>query len=112
MDCRNREAGKRNRGKGDYITVSLKLRPDVLQALENAVSETIDKNMSRYIEETVSKKIRRRPVKLKDVLRQKYKTYPIKKTFTFSPAFVIELKNQNASMSFFVGEVLSRSFGL
>ena len=94
---------KQYRASGDnkYLTVSLKIDKDIIKKLEKAVSKEPDNNLSRYIEETVKGS----PVKEMPV-RRLYKTFPIKKTFTFTEDFVKEIK-PSGNMSLHIESILS-----
>lgn len=109
MDQRGRESEKRYRASSDklvYKTISLTLDEDLVKMLKAKVDETDDKNTSRFIEETVmGAKVSKMPV------RRKFKSFPIKKTFTFTEKFVNEIK-RSGNMSLFVEEVLTEKFNL
>lgn len=110
MDQRGREAEKRYRSSVsdiNYKTISLTLDKTLIKRIEKEVGKTEDKNMSKFIEELVfnSKTIKDVPA------RRKSKTFPIKKTFTFTEEFVKTIK-ESGNMSLFVEKVLKRKFDL
>lgn len=109
MDQRGRDAEKRYRASANdiiYKTISLTLNEKLVKKLEQEVEITDDKNMSRFIEESVSgSKVVEMPV------RRESKSFPIKKTFTFSDTFVKEIK-KSGNMSLFIENVLTKKFNL
>lgn len=106
MDRRGREAKKRYRSNEDerYKTTSLTLEKKVIDFIEKKVNKTEDKNMSRFIEENVSgHKIIEMPK------RRKFKSFPIKKTFTFTEKFVEKIK-KSGNISLFIEKILKKKF--
>lgn len=103
MDTRQRESEKRYRTRdGEYKTISLTMDKDIVKKLEEAVSETDDKNMSQYIEENVINE----PV-FPMPKRREFSNRIQKKTFTFTEEFVSLIK-ASGNMSLFVESVLSK----
>lgn len=109
MDQRGRDAEKRYRSSFNdiiYKTISLTLNEKLVEKIKKEVEKTEDKNMSRFIEETVhGSKIIEMPV------RRESKSFPVKKTFTFSDTFVKEIK-KSGNMSLFIENVLTKKFNL
>lgn len=107
MDQRGRKAEKRYRTSvldKKYKTISLTLDKKLVKKIEVEVNKTEDKNMSKFIEESLSvSKIKKMP------LRRKTNSFPVKKTFTFSEEFVKKIK-KSGNMSLFVEEVLQKTF--
>ena len=87
----------------NYKTVSLKFNKDTYQRLEKAVSHSSLKNMSHYIEETLSSE---KPEDLTSE-RRKYGTIPVKKTFTFTEDFFNKIK-QSGNMSLYVENAIQK----
>ena len=112
MDKRNRPAFKRHRNNTgeEFQTISLKLDEKVLENLTAKVAETEDKNMSRFIEETMLSAME--AFKIDIPKRREYGSYPVKKTFTFSKNFITEVKKRNTNVSFFVDSMLAKAFNL
>jgi len=113
MDSRGREAIKRYRNSTDkdgYDTVSLTLSYYLISFLEEKIKEESDRNMSRFVEEHVSKFM----PKFKEPIpkRRPYGTKPDKKTFTFTKAFVSSVKKRGGGMSFFIETILAKEFSL
>lgn len=108
MDKRGREAEKRHRSNGNskYDTVSLTLDPKIINFLEKEVEKTEDRNMSKLIEDIVSPlSIRKMPK------RRKFKSFPVKKTFTFTEKFKKKIK-KSGNMSLFVEDMIMKNFNL
>ena len=114
MDTRNRNANRRNRNQSDstkikYETISLTLNTQLIDFLNEKIKNE-DNNMSRFIEIHVSKTLDKLKNKI-TIERRKYKTFPKKKTFTFSTGFVKQIK-ESGNMSVFVDTILTKEFKL
>jgi len=112
MDKRNRPALKRYRNgnnKTKFIPVSLKLSRTLIKEIEKRVKKEPDKNMSKFIEDTILSFTGN--IEIKNGGRCKYRTYPIIKTFSFSEQFLKELKQQQ-NMSFYVEAALQKAFSV
>jgi hypothetical protein len=106
MDKRGRKAEKRYRSRteSDYVTISLTIEKNLLDIIDEKVNSTDEKNMSKYIEETVSGcPIEKMPK------RRSFKTFPIKKTFTFTKDFVKKIK-KSGNMSLYIESILLNKF--
>ena len=86
-----------------HETISLTLAGSVISALEKIVEKEPDRNMSRYIEEIVSRNL---PYNEKIPSRHKYGEYPQKKTLTFSVDFVSSIRRYG-NLSMFIETVLT-----
>ncbi len=116
MDTRGRDANKRYRNQSfnskiKYATISLTLDARLINFINEKIKEE-DNNMSKFIEDHVSKTMD----KIKDkkdfsINRRKYKTFPQKKTFTFTIGFAKKIK-ESGNMSVFVETILSKEFKL
>lgn len=96
MDKRNRPAKKRYRAaeKKNRITISLTLDKTVLEYITWNAGQTHENNLSAFIEDYCQKF----DVSLMPK-RREFKTFPIKKTFTFSKEFVKKIKkSKNMSL--------------
>lgn len=107
MDKRGRDADKRYRSnKNSYKTITLTLGKEIINFLSDEVEKTSDKNMSRFIEDNLdSCSLEKMPK------RRKFKTFPFKKTFTFTEKFVKIIK-ESGNMSLFVEKKLTEKFNL
>jgi hypothetical protein len=108
VDKRKREATKRHRSdrSSKYVTVSLTLNPKILKTLEKKVNRTEDKNASKFIEEIVS------PFRVyKMPKRRKFKSFPTKRTYTFTENFKAKIM-KSGNMSLFVEDILMKHFNL
>ena len=111
MDKRQRPATMRKR-KSDsgMVTVSLKIGKKTLDELISITKDSRNHNMSQVIEETVTKIIsKKRKI---EYARKPHQSYPVKKTFTFTPEFVKLLKTNSNNMSAFADAVLIKAFQL
>ncbi len=116
MDTRGRDANKRYRNQSSdskikYTTVSLTLDARLIKFIDEQIQKE-DNNMSKFIEDHVTRSMD----KFKDkkdfiITRRKYKTFPQKKTFTFTVIFSKKIK-EYGNMSVFVETVLSKEFKL
>lgn len=114
MDQRGREAEKRYRSSVNdvnYKTISLTLDKNLVKRIEKEVGKTEDKNMSKFIEEIVFVTCYNSETTITVPIRRKSKTFPIKKTFTFTENFVKTIK-ESGNMSLFIEKVLKRKFDL
>lgn len=85
-----------------YQTISLTMTEKTFHLLEKKVNKTKDKNMSKFIEETVFM------AEIIDVPKRRKKIiYPLKKTFTFSEEFVKKIKKSN-NMSLYIEKILNK----
>ena len=71
------------------ITTSFTFDKRLVESLEKIIAEEHDRNWSRYIEDTVSALL---PFKGKVPDNRPYKSYPRKKTLTFTEDFVSKIK--------------------
>lgn len=114
MDQRNREANKRYRTSGGVPCVfeskTIKLDKEVFQETKNRVEQEEDKNMSRFIEDTVDDVLRNEKLDVPN--RRPYRNYPIKKTFTFSHGFVDKVIKVNPNFSSVIETALAKHFDL
>lgn len=111
MDKRNRESKMRKRRSEDgMVTISIKMSAETLQHLEKITSESVNKNMSEIIETILSKAISKK-TKFNDE-RKAHRTFPVKKTFTFTKNFSELLHARTTNMSSYVDSVLKKSFSL
>lgn len=111
MDKRNRPAFKRYRNNYNtkFSSISLKLSKTLISEIEKRVQKEPDKNISKFVEETILSFPENIKTNSKD--RCKYKTYPVVKTFSFSEKFLKKLKKQQ-NMSFFVEAILKKAFNI
>ena len=112
MDNKGRTALKRYREnpcRKTYVTTSLTLDRNIVIFLEEKIKHEDDKNMSRFIEEHVTKNMNLFSETIP--LRRPYRSKPQKKTFTFTEEFVKAVKKRGRR-SFFIESVLKREFGL
>ena len=90
----------RERSGEKYETISLTIEQETMDGIEKMAMQTEDKNISSYIEKNViNSPIEEMPK------RRKFKTYPVKKTFTFTKGFVDHIR-KSGNMSMFVEHVL------
>ena len=113
MDKRNRPAQSRKRHgiKGGVVTISLMLTEKTIDELAHKAANSDNKNMSEIIESTVRNYISKNK-NIEIPARKPYFSFPVKKTFTFSPDFVKIIKNSKSNMSTYVDTVLQKAFSL
>jgi len=103
---------KPERHRRNYIrdtkTISFTFDKRLVESLEKIIAEEHDKNMSRYIEDTVSSLL---PFKGEVPDNRPYKSYPRKKTFTFTEDFVSRIKTYG-NMSLVVETILVKKLRL
>jgi metal-responsive CopG/Arc/MetJ family transcriptional regulator len=93
-----------------YSTQTITMSKIVFSAVNEIVEKESDKNMSRFIEETVRKHL---PYKNKKEIpkRRAYREYPVKKTFTFTHDFVSKIK-EYGNTSIFIETVLKKALNI
>jgi len=91
-----------------YRTISLTLDLRLISELALRIQKESDQNMSRFIENKVTRLLKS---SIKIQKRRSYKSYPIKKTFTFTDEFVKKIK-ASGNMSMCVESILVKEFSL
>jgi len=90
-----------------FVTVSLTIDEELIDAVEKIVDADTEgtNNVSHYIEENVSAQL---PFRESLPMRRGYKSSPLaRKTFTFSPEFVLKL-NKYGNRSLLIELLMSR----
>jgi len=97
----------RSSGKGIiYKTISLTLNENVMRFIIKETQKTEHKNMSRFIEEIIFGSVIEGMPK-----RRAFKSFPVKKTFTFTEEFVTIIR-RSGNMSLFIESVLNKKFNI
>lgn len=90
----------------NYVTTSLTLDKEIIDFLELEIAKTDEKNMSKFIEDNVF------DANMCDVPKRRvFKTFPRKKTFTFTEDFFNKIK-LSGNMSLFIEIILIEKFDL
>lgn len=105
IDKYGRETNHQKRSRSiKFQNISLTLEKKLILLIEEKLKDYENKNMSLFIEENVKNcRIKKMPK------RRKFKTFPVKKNFTFSIDFVKKIK-QSGNMSLFIEEKLIEIF--
>lgn len=90
----------------EYVTTSLTLDTNLVEFIEKEMALREEKNMSKFIEENVNT-----GDKFDIEKKRKQKTFPVKKTFTFTKDFVEKIK-PSGNMSLFIESSLIKTFEL
>ncbi len=108
MDKRNRPAQHRKRriASGNMVTISIRLREEILDNLAYHTAHSENKNMSEIIEEKVFPELKK--IKNQELQRKPREEIAVKKTFTFTPDFVAMLKAKTNNVSEFINERLEK----
>lgn len=92
------------------ITMSLLLSKKVIDILSEKTKNSKNKNMSEIIENIVLQFLNKN--KKLTIKRKPSHTFPIKKTFTFSPDFNKLLREKTDNYSSFIDTVLQKYFNI
>lgn len=108
MDNRTnpRPANKRYRVRANYIDTAVKIDKDVMAEVEIRMKDFTENNLSEYIENATTPFLPPAGTR-----KRKWKTYPVRKTLTFTEGYVKELKKtENVSLA--VEELLIKALKL
>jgi|WetSurMetagenome_2_1015567.scaffolds.fasta_scaffold06496_13 hypothetical protein len=92
-----------------YTTISLTLDQRLISEIAIRVQSIPGHNTSAFIENRVTAILKNSKNKIKK--KRTYKSYPIKKTFTFTQSFVERIK-LSGNMSQLVESILAKDFNL
>lgn len=101
---------KRRSKTTPMVTITLKLSETTMDELALKTANSKTNNMSEIIEDTVTKMVAKK-IKF-EYTRKPHKSFPVKKTFTFTPEFSKMLHNNTSNMSAYVDTILKKAFQL